>query len=282
MDTISRLRFDPITPHTGAVASEIDLARPLSSATAAAIRQAVMDHGVVFFRNQDLTQDQMAAFMQNFGTLEEDPFSVPSPEPLSPREHVRELVTMPTSKATAVWHIDSTIAPEPSSFLSLRALELPETGGGDTCWGSMIAAYEGLSPPLRDLADRLFAEHTAFKVIPLMDPGSYGYVHGDMRTVHPVVRVHPQSGRRALFVNELWTERLVDMAPHESEGLLALLYAHARRPEYTMRWRWQRNDIAVWDNRSFQHYAVRDYTERRVMEKTNIAGDRPFGPTSRT
>ena len=282
MATLSRLRFDPITPHTGAVASEIDLAEPLSPETVAAIRQAVIERGVVFFRNQNLTQDQLADFMQNFGLLQADPFSVAPPEPLPPREHVRELVTMPTSKATAVWHIDSTIAPEPSSFLLLRALELPPSGGGDTCWGSMIAAYDELSPPLRDLADRLFAEHSAFRVIPLMEPGSYGYVHGDMRTVHPVVRIHPESGRRALFVNELWTERLIDVAPHESEGLLALLYAHARRPEYTMRWRWQRNDIAVWDNRSFQHYAVRDYTERRVLQKINVAGDRPFGPTART
>ena len=169
-------------------------------------------------------------------------------------------------------------APEPASLLALRALKLPPTGGGDTCWGSMYAAYETLSDPVRTMIDGLQAEHSAYKTLPLLGGGNTGYLQNELRSVHPVVRVHPETGRKALFVNELWTEKIVGVSQHESDSLLAMLWKHAQSPEFTMRWTWQVGDLALWDNRSFQHYAVRDYQGERVLQKGYVQGDRPYGP----
>ena len=115
-------------------------------------------------------------------------------------------------------------------------------------------------------------------VLPLLGGSNTGYLQEQMRSVHPVVRVHPETGRKALFVNELWTEKILGVSPHESEHLLAMLWKHAQSPEFTMRWKWRVNDLALWDNRSFQHYAVRDYQGERVLQKGYVLGDRPRGP----
>jgi taurine dioxygenase len=243
------------------------------------IRAAVLAHGVVFFRDQEITREQLAGFMQNFGPLCTDPFSVAALEP--PREEltVHDMPTYGNSRATAVWHMDSTLAAEPAALLALRALQLPPTGGGDTCWGSMYAAYETLSEPVRKMIDGLSAEHSAYKTVPLLGGANSGYLQEQMRNVHPVVRVHPETGRKALFVNELWTEKIVGVSQHESDSLLAMLWKHSQSPEFTMRWRWRVNDLALWDNRSFQHYAVRDYQGQRVLQKGYVQGDRPYGPS---
>ena len=272
------LKIDPITPVVGAVAAGVDIAEPLDAATVQAIRAAVLEHGVVFFRDQDMTREQMTAFMKNFGPLCTDPFSTAALEPPPEDRTVHDMPTYGNSRATAVWHMDSTLAPEPAALLALRALQLPPSGGGDTCWGSMYAAYETLSEPVRTLIDGLSAEHSAYKTLPLLGEASRGHLQETMRSVHPVVRVHPETGRKALFVNELWTEKIVGVSPHESECLLAMLWKHAQSPEFTMRWRWRIGDLALWDNRSFQHYAVRDYRGDRVLQKAYVQGDRPRGP----
>jgi taurine dioxygenase len=272
------MKIDPITPVVGAVAEGVDLARPLDPETVRAIRAAVLEHGVVFFRDQEITRDQLAGFMRNFGPLCTDPFSVAALEP--PREEltVHDMPTYGNSRATAVWHMDSTLAAEPAALLALRALQLPPTGGGDTCWGSMYAAYETLSEPVRRMIDGLSAEHSAYKTLPLLGGANSGFLQEQMRNVHPVVRVHPETGRKALFVNELWTEKIVGLSRHESDSLLAMLWRHSEAEEFTMRWRWRVNDLALWDNRSFQHYAVRDYQGQRVLQKSYVQGDRPYGP----
>jgi taurine dioxygenase len=278
MTSARRLKFDPITPVVGAVAEGVDLASRLDADTVRDIRAAVLEHGVVFFRDQQMAREDLAAFMRNFGLLCTDPFSVAALEP--PREDavVHDMPTYANSRATAVWHMDSTLAPEPAALLALRALELPPAGGGDTCWGSMYAAYETLSAPVRQLIDGLSAEHSAYKTLPLLGGRGAGQLQEGLRTVHPVVRVHPETGRKALFVNELWTEKIVGVSQHESDCLLAMLWEHSKAPEFTMRWRWRVNDLALWDNRSFQHYAVRDYQGRRVLQKSYVQGDRPVGP----
>ena len=188
---------------------------------------------------------------------------------------------MPTygnAKATAVWHMDSTLAPAPAAYLSLRALELPPDGGGDTCWGSMYAAYETLSEPVKAMIDGLSAEHSAYKTLPLLGGSNTGYLQESMRNIHPVVRVHPETGRKALFVNELWTESIIGLSQHESDSILAMLWKHSMSPEFTMRWQWQVGDLALWDNMAFQHYAVRDYHGNRVLQKAYVQGARPRGP----
>jgi len=275
MTTSTELDVRSITPSVGAVIGGFDLRTPLDDGTARAIRNAVLEHGVVFFRDQDLTRDQMLAFMENFGTPCTDPFAVD--QSVSGLDTIIDMVTLGYSPATAVWHIDSSLAAAPASLIALRALEVPSSGG-DTCWASMYAAYDALSEPLRALLDGLTAEHSGSKTLALMGGDSYGFLQEDMRNVHPAVRVHPETGRKALFVDELWTERIVELAPDESASLLAFLFQHVKKPNFTMRWQWQPNDLALWDNRSFQHYAVNDYTEHRVMQKSLLAGDRPYGP----
>jgi taurine dioxygenase len=270
------LSLTPLTRDAGAVVDGLDLRKSLNESTVQAIREAVLDRGVLFFRNQDISREQMLEFMENFGTPCTDPFAVVERPPPA----LATIIDNPTlnyRKATAVWHTDSSLAEAPASLMALRAIELPAVGG-DTCWGSMYAAYDALSEPIRAMIDGLSAEHTAFKVLPLMAGAGYPGLHEAMRNVHPMVRVHPETGRKALFVNELWTERVVGLDDNESKHLLAMLFEHIASPLFSVRWRWQVNDVAFWDNRSFQHYAVRDYDATRVMQKSLLAGDRPYGP----
>jgi taurine dioxygenase len=271
------LDIQPITPVVGAVAAGVDLARPLDPETVNRVRQAVLGQGVVFFRGQDLTREQMIAFMKNFGPLCTDPFSVAALRPPSEEATVHLMPTYGNRRATAIWHMDSTLAAAPAALLALRAVQLPESGGGDTCWGSMVAAYESLSEPVKTMIDGLSAEHSAYKTLPLLAGSNTGMLQEAMRNTHPVVIIHPETGRKALYVNELWTERLVGVSQHESDCLLAMLWKHSQAPEFTMRWKWQVNDIALWDNRSFQHYAVMDYQGTRVLQKSYVQGERPRG-----
>jgi len=275
MTTAPVLDVQPVTPAVGAIIGGLDLRAPFDDNLVRAVRAAVLEHGVVFFRDQDLTREQMLVFMEHFGTPCTDPFSVD--QSVSGLDTVIDMVTLGYSPATAVWHIDSSLAPEPASLIALRALEVPPSGG-DTCWASMYAAYDALSEPLRDLLDGLTAEHAGSKTLALMGGDSYGFLQEDMRNVHPAVRVHPETGRKALFVDELWTERIVELEADESASLLAFLFEHVKKPNFTMRWQWRPNDLALWDNRAFQHYAVNDYTANRVMQKSLLAGDRPYGP----
>jgi len=275
MTTATVLDVQPVTPAVGAIIGGLDLRAPFDDNLVRAVRAAVLEHGVVFFRDQDLTREQMLVFMEHFGTPCTDPFSVD--QSVSGLDTVIDMVTLGYSPATAVWHIDSSLAPEPASLIALRALEVPPSGG-DTCWASMYAAYDALSEPLRDLLDGLTAEHAGSKTLALMGGDSYGFLQEDMRNVHPAVRVHPETGRKALFVDELWTERIVELEADESASLLAFLFEHVKKPNFTMRWQWRPNDLALWDNRAFQHYAVNDYTANRVMQKSLLAGDRPYGP----
>lgn len=279
MASRTRIRFTPITPVVGAVASDIDLSQPLDPETVAEIRQAVLTHGAVFFRGQQhITQADTVAFLRHFGTLCTDPFVRKEFQDI-PEEHtVHDMQTYGNGQATAVWHMDSTLGAEPAAFLSLRALELPPSGGGDTCWGSMYAAYETLSEPVRAMIDGLYAEHSGYKTLPLLGRGYGEQLQEDMHSIHPVVRVHPETGRKALFVNELWTERIVGLSSFESESLLRMLWTHSQRQEFTMRWKWQLGDLVLWDNMAFQHYAVNDYTGSRIMQKGYVKGERPVGP----
>jgi taurine dioxygenase len=275
------LEIQKVTPLVGAVASGIDLARPLEPETVQTVRRAVLEHGVVFFRDQDLTHPQMVSFMKNFGPLCTDPFSMHSLQNPPEEETVINMPTTAYARATAIWHLDSTLAAEPASMIALRAIELPPSGGGDTCWANMYEAYETLSAPIRDLIDGLTAEHSAYKTLPLMGMRKSEFLQDDMRNVHPVVRVNPETGRKSLFANELWTETIVGLSQTESDYLLGLLFKHAATVEFSMRWKWRVNDLALWDNRSFSHYAVRDYTGNRVLQKSLVKGDRPYGPNAK-
>jgi taurine dioxygenase len=182
------------------------------------------------------------------------------------------------------WHTDVTFSPTPPLAGILAAKQLPSSGG-DTLWSSNLAAYEALSEPMRRMLQGLTAEHSVVKSFPAgrwgTDPAfKERYERAVAKhppVTHPVVRTHPVSGRKALFVNEGFTTRIHELAPAESDALLAFLFAHASRPEFTLRWHWNVDDVAFWDNRITQHYAVADYLpERRVMHRATVIGDRPI------
>jgi taurine dioxygenase len=261
MATKTRLEIRRLTPVVGAVIGGVDLARPLEPEAIAEIRRTVLTQGVAFFRGQTLTDEQYLAFMAQFGSLGMEPFTLPE---LQGEPTVTNMTSVDKSAPDPFWHVDSTHGAEPVAFLALRAVELPASGG-DTCWGSLYAAYEALSGPVRDWIDGLYAEHTGYKSLSRLSPEHRKYLQQDLRNVHPVVRVHPETGRKALFVNELWTEKIVGVSQHESDHILRMLWDHSARPEFTMRWQWQVNDLAFFDNRAFQHYAVRDYEGTRVL-----------------
>lgn len=276
--TTTALDIQPVTPKVGAVINGVDLREPLDPGMVAAIRQVLLDHGVIFFHDQDLTREQMRAFVTNFGT--------PIPEPFSggkgPADPVGEADFQATKRATSVWHSDTTFVTEPPGLTALRAISPPPIGG-DTCWGNMYAAYDALSEPLRDMLDGLTAVHSVYPVLQRMGQAGMGRadasapVHG-LENVHPVIRVHPETGRKALFVNQSWTTHIVELTEAESDHVLGLLFEHVKSPDFTMRWHWQPNDLAMWDNRAVQHYAVPDYDGPRVMQRVVLAGDKPVGP----
>ena len=187
-----------------------------------------------------------------------------------------------------VWHTDVTFMEKPPLGSILRAVRLPSYGG-DTSWVDSQLAYESLSAPVRDLVDQLSAVHDGNREwgAYLRRRGTGNVWDGEAVTElapveHPVVRVHPESGRKGLFVNPGFTSHVVGVSDAESRALLDLLFAHLTKPEHTIRHRWQLGDVGIWDNRSTSHYANRDYTEVRTMRRITLAGDRPVGPMAHT
>ncbi|AUB73466.1 taurine dioxygenase [Pseudomonas paraversuta] len=275
------LTITPISSALGAQIDGVDLTRPLSPLQRDAIEQALLEYQVIFFKQQSITPQQQARFAANFGDLHIHPIYPNVPE----QPEVLVLDTAVTDvRDNAVWHTDVTFLPTPALGAVLSAKQLPAFGG-DTLWASGIAAFEGLSRPLQVLLDGLTATHDFTKSFPLE---RFGSTPEDLQRweqtrknnpplSHPVIRTHPVSGRKSLFVNEGFTTRINELSEAESEAILKLLFAHSTRPEYTIRWRWQENDVAFWDNRVTQHYAVDDYRpNRRVMHRATILGDAPF------
>jgi len=275
------LTITPLSSALGAHISGVDLSRDLNAEQRDAIEQALLKHQVLFFRDQPVTPQQQARFAAQFGDLHIHPIYPNVPE----QPEVLILDTAVTDvRDNAIWHTDVTFLPTPALGAVLSAKLLPAYGG-DTLWASGIAAFEALSAPMQALLDGLTATHDFTRSFPLE---RFGNTAKDLARweetrrknpplSHPVIRTHPVSGRKALFVNEGFTTRINELEPTESEAILKMLFAHATRPEFTIRWRWQENDVAMWDNRVTQHYAVDDYRpQRRVMHRATILGDVPF------
>ncbi|MGH8405780.1 MAG: taurine dioxygenase, partial [Pseudomonas sp.] len=267
---MSSLTVTPLSTALGAQISGVDITQPLNIEDRDAIEQALLKHSVLFFRNQPINPQQQARFAANFGDLHIHPIYPNVPE----QPEVLILDTAVTDvRDNAIWHTDVTFLPTPALGAVLSAKLLPEFGG-DTLWASGIAAYEALSEPFKKLVDGLTATHDFTRSFPLE---RYGNTPEDLARweearrknpplSHPVIRTHPVSGRKSLFVSEGFTSKINELEPAESDVVLKLLFAHATRPEFTIRWRWQENDVAFWDNRVTQHYAVDDYRpQRRVM-----------------
>lgn len=271
------MRTIEVRPLTAAIGAEIvgvDLRGDLDDAAVEAVRAVLLEHLVVFFRDQALSDEEHLALAQRFGPL--------SVSPLATKYQDRPTVTVldqvsPKGEGADEWHSDNTFMARPPMGSILRAVQLPPLGG-DTCFASMYAAYEALSPPIRELVDGLRAVHDITK--PMHKAIAAGHTILDLADMqrrwppveHPVVVTHPETGRRALFVNRNSTTHLVGLSERESDTLLPFLLDHVRSPEFQCRFHWQTDSVAFWDNRCVQHYAVADYIERRVMHRVTIDG----------
>lgn len=286
----------PVAGYTGADITGVDISRPLDEQTVRVITEALHRYKVVFFRDQDLDHASQIRFGRQFGELT---YSHPH-EDAPPEEHPQILTIDPDRYAKkygesfrsqqrnrysyyAGWHTDVTAAVNPPAGSILRADVVPEFGG-DTTWTNLVAAYQGLSEPIRSFVDTLRAEHR-FGGEERPD-GEYGRrVQANLLVAdHPVVRVHPITGEKGLFVNPGFTSHIVGVSPRESRALLDLLYAELARPEYTVRFRWQPGSVAFWDNRATAHLAPTDLDHldvRRTLHRVTLVGEVPVGPDGR-
>ena len=262
----------------GAEIRGVDLRRPVDDATASAIRRAFLEHQVVFFRDQQLRPRQILAFAKCFGTPVEYPFAEGIPEcPL-----VTEIAKEPRERINfgGEWHSDTTYLERPPKATLLYAVEVP-AAGGDTLYRDMYRAYASLSPGMQAMLRHLRAVNTA-ALLGREKRDGYASVRArnvdrlDMHAEHPVVRTHPETGRKALYLNETHTSHFRGMTREESLPLIMHLCREAVRPELGFRLRWARGTLTVWDNRCVQHYAVNDYHgKRRVMHRVIVGGDKP-------
>jgi taurine dioxygenase len=284
----AQIEIRPMAGALGADIAGVDLSRPLDDTTFGAIERALHEYLVIFLHEQTLTPEQHLALTRRFGPISRSPYirhmdAYPDIIAVLKEAGERKISTFGNA-----WHSDFSFLEEPPMGSVLYAREVP-SHGGDTLFANMYAAYEALSPGLRRVLDGLNAVHTGKPYgvggVPqdLAVSRSIGIERNnpeaDREIAHPVVRVHPATGRRALFVNSIYTTRFEGMTAAESRPLLEFLYAHATQPEFTCRLRWQAGDLAVWDNRCTMHYAVNDYDgQRRLMHRTTIKGERPMGP----
>ena len=268
----------PLTPAIGGFVSGVDLARPLSEAVITKLADAVAERHVLFFEGQTLDPAAHRGFAARFGQLHV--------HPVYPHvDDVPEITSIETRADDLPdndnWHTDVTFIETPPFRAVLTPRVLPSIGG-DTLWGSNIAAYQALFAAIRGLLDKLTAEHSSETGFPRSRWGVGARrekwekaLACNPPVVHPVVRTI-EGGQRGLFVNSGFTARILELTEKESDALLAFLFTHLAKPEFTVRWRWKLGDVAFWDNRLSTHYATLDYLpESRVMHRAAILGDRP-------
>jgi taurine dioxygenase len=267
-----------VKPLSGAIGAEIhgiDLRSPVPDETVARIRRIWLEHSVIFFRDQDLPPKDFAAFARRFGEVVDYPFLKgldESPEVIEVAKLEHERVNF-----GGLWHTDTAYLEKPPMGTMLVAREVPPYGG-DTLFASSYAAYDALSDGMKRLLDPLRAVNSSAKAekTRTREDRKAGEGRKVLEAEHPVVRTHPETGRKALYVNFGHTLRFAGMSEEESAGLLAYLFEHQSRPEFTCRFRWEPGSIALWDNRCALHNPINDYHgHRRIMHRVTLAGDRP-------
>ena len=268
----------------GAEISGVDLAKPLENDIWQAVHTAFLEYGVLFFRDQELSHEAQIAFASRFGKLDVHPIAN------GMDEHPQLIrVWKPAGESAAFgvgWHSDNSFFEEPSLGTLLYGVEIPSYGG-DTLFSSMNRAYDALSDTMKGWLEGVKAVHSASRAY---DPKSVGedkyagkaaisYSYSDViwqEVEHPVIRTHPETGRRSIYVNAMFSQRIVGLSAPESQALLDFLYQHCASPEFSCRFRWQPHSVALWDNRCVQHYALDDYHAfDRLMFRASIEGDRP-------
>jgi taurine dioxygenase len=273
----------PLTTAIGAEIRGVDARRPLEPHTVAEIRAAWLRHQVLLFRDQDVTPDQHLRFSRYFGSCDEYPLVhyrlVEHPEIfLLSNEPGPDGRPSETRNAARHWHSDLSFTGRPSTGALLRCLRAPRVGGS-TMWANQALAWERLSPAFRELLAPLWAVHELFSKTKNLRDLDQGQIRdmkrANPRVEQPVVRVHAETGRPALYVSEAVTTHIVGMAQDESDALLGLLFRHQVRPEFTMRHQWRPHDIVMWDNRCTLHQAVadHDHEESRVLHRTTLTGE---------
>lgn len=287
LEVSSTVEITPLTTAIGAEVAGVSLAEVTDPSVIESLRTALDRHRVLFFRGQRLTSSEQVRVATWFGT----------PTPAHPlaggidEEHPEVLVldsrdyrlglgtTRGGSSYNDKWHTDLTFSSTPPAAAVLAADVIPSEGG-DTLWADGVSAYRSLSEPLRRLIDPLRAWHTADGAFGLLaDDDDAARITSSMEPVlHPVVRVHPRTGERAIFVNPAFTRNVEGLSGVESRALVDLLVEVATDPVRTVRWQWSEGDVAVWDNQVTSHFACADYTGHRRMRRVTVAGDRPFGP----
>ncbi|MBM3647182.1 MAG: hypothetical protein FJX11_05255 [Alphaproteobacteria bacterium] len=273
------IRVQPINGFIGAEISGIDLARPLSEGQFKIVHDALVRYEVIVMRDQDITIDQQMAFGKLFGELSIHPFSPNLAD--KPEVIILDYSKDNPPALTDIWHADETFREAPPMATILRAKVVPEIGG-DTLFSSMSAAYRGLSERMKQHIHGMETLHDFKPWRPLFganDRPKLRKLEDDFPNPwHPVVAVHPVSGRRILYVNQQFCVRIKDLKTDESDTLLAFLYRQATVPEYQLRVKWRPNTLVMWDNRSVLHYAAHDYyPARRTMERVTVKGQRPKG-----
>jgi taurine dioxygenase len=286
-----KLRVTPVAGALGAEISGVDLAA-LDDAVFTEIYQAILDHQVIFFRDQKLTPEQYRAFGQRFGSLKKFPPELftkirGEADYVSGFDDVMMFYKTKDAKQNVGgrWHSDLEHTDAPPKFTILYGRQMP-LSGGDTMFSNQYASFEALSDGMKEMLSKMRAEHTdvvfdeEILLQRLRDPNARPDYDASKRTnttnYHPVVRTHQETKRKSLYVSNMYTTHFQDMTREESRDLLEYLFEHMARPEFTCRFRWNENSIAVWDNRCTQHYALNDYQgQERTMHRMTVEGDRP-------
>ncbi|UUO15297.1 TauD/TfdA dioxygenase family protein [Dolichospermum heterosporum] len=269
-----------IAGRIGAKIKGVNLADHLSDEIISEIRKALVEYKVIFFRGQELDANGQVDFARRFGEITTAHPTVPS---LPGHPEVLDLDYSRTVARANNWHTDVTFVDRPPLGSVLRALVIPPAGG-DTIWANSVTAYQDLPEHLRNLADKLWAVHsnaydyaTAFDIPEEVKSYRDVFTSTVYETLHPVVRIHPESGEKGLFIGG-FVRQIRGLSPTESADIIRLLQSYITRPENTVRWRWKVGDVAFWDNRATQHYAIADYGDQpRRVQRVTIAGDLPLG-----
>ena len=268
---MTQLALEPVTAHTGAVVSGVDLREPLDDGTFAAIEKALHDHLVLFFRGQDLSDEQHLAFASRFGAVNRSAYSDVELEWLED--------TADSPPKADLWHTDLAFLPQPPDIAVLSMRDTP-AAGGDTLWANLYEVHDHLSPLLQSIVAPMRQECRRARPQPWTgDSIVYRPDPDQPAAEHPLVRVHPDTGRRALYLCGQFVTGIVGLRPEESDALLALLRTGVHDPNVQVRWRWQQHDLVVWDERCTNHRAVADHwPEHRLVRRCTVGAGTPKGP----
>ena len=288
------ITVEPVTPVIGAEISGIDLSRGIDDQTASEIQQALHEWRVIFFRDQGLSNDQLKAFGRAFGPLTpahpiadglEDHPEIWERSVTEYRERKTANDTLPPGRQPPRdfkgWHIDITFVANPNRYSILYGVQIPPFGG-DTIFANLVEAYNGLSKPIRDLIDNLQAVHRTSSYDSISrGPRRDGLPNGPFTSLHPLVRIHPETGEKLLFLNPGTVSHIIGLKERESQALIDLLYGELTRPEYQTRFHWRPGSLIVWDNQAVAHAGPIDYAHfagARTVRRITVAGELPRGP----